>query len=58
VILLSHEKKKAPEIAAIVGYSTHSVTNWINRSNEEGFDGLGDRPHGGSEPTWDELSIW
>ena len=54
VILLSHEGKTASEIAAIVGYTAHTVTNRINRFNEEGVDGLGDRPHGGSAPTWDD----
>src|SRR5208337_4738454 len=43
-------EEESPEIAAIVGYSTHNVTNWINRFNEEGFD----RSHGGSEPNWDD----
>lgn len=49
IVLLSHEGKSVPEIAAIVRLGRDAVVRWIRRYEAEGTEGL--KPHwGGGRP--------
>lgn len=53
-ILLSNDGKTVNEIAEIFGVDRDTVTNWLNRWDEEGLDGLPDKPRSGASPKLDE----
>lgn len=47
IILAAHEGQLASEIAAVLGVSDRNVYKWIWRFDEEGLDGLKERPRSG-----------
>ncbi len=49
-VALAMEGRTAPEIAGAVGLSRRTVQAWVRRYNEEGIEGLHDRPLPG-QPT-------
>ena len=49
-VALAMEGRTAPEIAVCVGLSRRTVQAWVRRYNEEGIEGLRDRPLPG-QPT-------
>lgn len=54
MILLSAREFTAPEIADIQNTSGVSVYKWLDRFDEEGPEGLYDRPRSGRPPKVDE----
>ena len=49
-ILLSHAGKTIREIAEIFQVDRDTVSNWLNRWETEGLDGLADKAHTGAPP--------
>lgn len=49
-ILLSHGGKAIREIAEIFQVDRNTITNWLDRWDTEGIDGLADRPRSGAPP--------
>jgi len=39
------------EAATNCGMDRQSLRDWVSRYNEQGIDGLSERPHGGGAPT-------
>src|SRR2546428_8428948 len=53
--LFRAEKKRGPEVAAIVGTKTENVYQWSYRYNKDGIKGLLNKPKGGR--TWSYLTL-
>ena len=53
-ILLSHDGKEIREIAEIFQVDRNTVSNWLDRWDREGIDGLADKPYPGAPPKLDE----
>lgn len=47
-ILLSHDGKAIREIAEIFQVDRNTVSNWLDRWDTKGIDGLADKPHTGA----------
>lgn len=57
MVLLSLEGKKADEIAEITHRCRDTVLKWLHRWNEEGFNGLKDKPYSGRPPILTESEV-
>ncbi len=44
IVILALRGRTAPEIARALGVSRRTVQSWVARRNDEGIDGLADRP--------------
>jgi transposase len=53
--LFKAEKKKGPEVAAMVGTKTENIYQWSYRYNRDGIKGLLSKPKGGR--TWSYLTL-
>jgi transposase len=49
-VLLSHDGKEIREIAEIFQVNRNTVSNWLDRWDAKGIDGLADKPHPGAPP--------
>ena len=54
-ILLSSQGMKMEEIAAIFSVDRDTISEWFNRWESQGVDGLYDRPHSGRPPSLDKV---
>ena len=52
IILMSHEGKRAPQIAEELRVCGRTVRRWLERFNAEGIEGLLDRSKSGRTPTY------
>lgn len=52
IILLAHQGKAVPKIARALGICSATVRMWIKRFNEQGLEGLQDRPRSGRPPQY------
>jgi transposase len=53
-ILLSHDGREIREIAEIFQVDRNTVSNWLDRWDSKGVDGLADKPHPGAPPKLEE----